>query len=351
VEKALHIACEGSAAGRLLAGLGCGPAAILIHGDNLSCGPLRPLHSPEQWQKMRERFWSQLTARTAEETDLAGRESLLGNLDRLRTAEAVTLWLGTGLADQLFSIWFVQLAELVGLDLPRIRVVDVARGPAAARSHRSFVHVGPELIAAYPPGHPLTTSAVGEMRAAWSAVTAQDPEPLLALLATSPPERPELQRALRSLPARFPDARTGLTRREEQLLRSVLARGPRVGDILEDLYAQTADDLDDPYLDGVLGRLYRMAAPRSQIPAVAMSPPPTPEHRYEVRVAADGAEIFDPPFDAEARITPDGQDILAGRKHMVELNGIDDWVCGIHLDSVAGRVWYRSGDSVQPSGR
>jgi hypothetical protein len=46
----------------------------------------------------------------------------------------------------------------------------------------------------------------------------------------------------------------------------------------------------------------------------------------------------------EVRLTPLGEAVLAGGQNLVELNGIDDWVAGIHLDSAAGRVWYRSGD-------
>jgi len=32
--------------------------------------------------------------------------------------------------------------------------------------------------------------------------------------------------------------------------------------------------------------------------------------------------------------------VLAGDANAVELNGIDDWVLGVHLDSATGAVWY-----------
>jgi hypothetical protein len=45
--------------------------------------------------------------------------------------------------------------------------------------------------------------------------------------------------------------------------------------------------------------------------------------------------------EAEVHLTESGKDVLAGRLNFVTVNGIDDWVCGIHLDSVAGHVWFQ----------
>ena len=329
-----------------MAGLRCGRAAILNHADCLSFGPLPPMESPERWGEMRERFWSRLTGESPPERPWrASEQHLLGGLDRLLAAAEVTLWLGSQLADQLFSIWFVALAKIVGFDLGRVRVVDLGRGPSADLEVHSFGGLTPERIAAHPPGLPLSVPAIEEMRAAWAAVTADSPAPLLALLADGSPERPELHRALRCLPARFPDARTGLTRWEEALLSSVQAAGPQFGPIMQDLHDRTTDP-DQPYLCGLIGYLHRLAAPRSQFPVVTVAPQTRLGHPYVIHVAPDGAEIIDPPFAAEVTITALGENILAGHRNMVELNGIDDWVAGIHLDSAASRVWYRSGDSV-----
>jgi hypothetical protein len=40
-------------------------------------------------------------------------------------------------------------------------------------------------------------------------------------------------------------------------------------------------------------------------------------------------------------LTGAGELVLNGRANAIELNGIDDWVLGVHLDSKQGRVWYR----------
>jgi hypothetical protein len=42
----------------------------------------------------------------------------------------------------------------------------------------------------------------------------------------------------------------------------------------------------------------------------------------------------------EARLTPEGEQFLKAQLNFVELNGIDDWVGGVHLDSRIGDVWF-----------
>ena len=48
------------------------------------------------------------------------------------------------------------------------------------------------------------------------------------------------------------------------------------------------------------------------------------------------------------RLTPFGQRVLDGKANFVAMNGIDDWVFGVHLQSDAGRVWFhRDGELVR----
>jgi hypothetical protein len=45
--------------------------------------------------------------------------------------------------------------------------------------------------------------------------------------------------------------------------------------------------------------------------------------------------------DTTLRLTPLGERILDGHANFVDVNGIDDWVAGVHLQSDTGRVWFR----------
>jgi hypothetical protein len=45
-----------------------------------------------------------------------------------------------------------------------------------------------------------------------------------------------------------------------------------------------------------------------------------------------------------------GQKVLAGDTNNVQVNGIDDWVGGVHLSSAEGKFTFRDGNSLVLSG-
>jgi hypothetical protein len=54
--------------------------------------------------------------------------------------------------------------------------------------------------------------------------------------------------------------------------------------------------------------------------------------------------MYGDPYDirnCEVALTEAGESVLAGRANAVELNGIDDWILGVHLDSGRGSVCYQ----------
>jgi hypothetical protein len=50
--------------------------------------------------------------------------------------------------------------------------------------------------------------------------------------------------------------------------------------------------------------------------------------------------------DCQVTSTEAGELVLAGSANAIELNGIDDWVLGVHVDSRQGSVWYRKGSTL-----
>ena len=44
--------------------------------------------------------------------------------------------------------------------------------------------------------------------------------------------------------------------------------------------------------------------------------------------------------DTTLRLTPFGERVLDGKANFVDVNGIDDWVAAVHLQSETGRVWF-----------
>ena len=47
-----------------------------------------------------------------------------------------------------------------------------------------------------------------------------------------------------------------------------------------------------------------------------------------------------PMRETTVEITDTGRAVLSGKANAVRLNGLDDWIAGVHLDSLAGHVWF-----------
>jgi hypothetical protein len=83
--------------------------------------------------------------------------------------------------------------------------------------------------------------------------------------------------------------------------------------------------------DGVLfARLRNLASSDLPHPLVTLSGDP-----YDMR-------------NCQVALTDTGESVLAGHANAVELNGINDWILGVHLDSRQGPVWYHKDGTLVP---
>jgi hypothetical protein len=333
VERAhLHVTSGDSAAGSLLRARLCARSAILSHRDVLACGPLGPLQSLESWRTERGAYWDQLLEeigyelrRGAWAEDGDRTQDLWQGAEALRTAETVTVWLGRALSDQLMLAFLLQLAELVPFDAGRLRVVQFDQHARNSCPVLGVGEVGPEEVARHPPAAPLSLAALGDLRALWAAVTAPAPWRLLAFL-QAPGDQSVLESAAARLLGRFPDVHSGLPRWETVLLHHVGEEWTTAARVLGATlgHSKDLDCVGDLYLFHRLVRLAR--APGTPLVALDRWPPSLRHSRV--------------------RLTAAGRDVMAGRANAVALNGVDDWVGGIHLDSAAGRLWLQDGDAL-----
>jgi hypothetical protein len=324
-DATIHVVPGPSSAACLQEGLGLARDQILIHNDVLSCGPLRPLSCLEDWRNLRREYLRSFGPDwfPVEEDD----RDLLTQPDRLREARTITLWLGTGLAEQLMLLWVVDLLRRLGVDLGGVRVVQY-------NLHRNHEVVGigvlsPSRFKEHPQPTRLDETATHDLVRAWEAVTASEPEKLLAFLNSEHRSLPFLNRGLSSLLYHYPDVSTGLNAWEYQLLRYVREEGPKAVGVVAHTMAHDMsfpEWMGDSYL---FQRLHRFADGALARPLLTLSGDDTTRLR--------GTEV---------RFTEHGAAILGGEGNAVEWNGIDDWVGGVHLDSRGGRVWFREGQTL-----
>jgi hypothetical protein len=142
---------------------------VLVHHDLLSCGPLPALESLDGWRDVRESYLRSLDIEWPSFSFAEQDRDLLTNRERLRSAETITLWLGTGLAEQLMLVWVIAVLRKLGADAGRCRIVQFNLD----RKHE-VVAVGvldPLRFKEHPPPTGLTESAIQEATTAWEAVT------------------------------------------------------------------------------------------------------------------------------------------------------------------------------------
>ena len=217
-------------------------------------------------------------------------------------------------------VWLVALLRELGADPGRCRIIQFNFD----RKHE-VVAVGvldPSRFREHPQPTRLDETAIQEATTAWEALTAPQPDALLAFLTDHNRSLPFLRRGLSSLLYHYPDLSTGLNAWEHQLLRYVRDEGPKATRAVG--YTMVHDMafpewMADTYL---FQRLHRLAD--SDLP------------RPLLTLSGDTKRLR----GTEVRLTQHGEAILAGKGNAVEWNGIDDWVAGVHLDSRNGRVWF-----------
>jgi Domain of unknown function (DUF1835) len=306
-----------SAAGSLRQAIHPQPGELLVNEDVLSCGPLPPFRSTDEWIHLRRAYWDSVAE---DDSEGSFNGDLLANDGLLRELDSIVLWLGMGAAEQLLLAWVVQLLKLIE-SRAQIHVIQFAHMGQRNVDAWGLGLLNPGQLKNHPSAVRLSEHALSDLERLWARVTSSDPAGLLSVL-SEPTQLPHSRASLQSLVYRYPDYRTGLGRWESELLSKVKEKGPKVTRVIGHTMGQNldADLVGDFYL---FSRLRRLADSDIAHPLVKMSGNPT-----SLR-------------DCEVALTDVGASVLAAQANCVELNGIDDWILGVHLDSRRGAVWYQ----------
>ena len=312
-----HVIQGFSAAGSFNQAMHPNAGELLVNEDVLSCGPLPPFRSIEEWVRLREAYWDSIAP---DEEPHAFNRDLLANAQALRELDSIVVWVGTGVAEQLLLAWMVQLLELVGSQA-RLHVIQFTHTGKHNFDAWGLGLLKPEAFKNHPPAKPVSAEMLVELERLWDRVTSPDPAGLLAVLSEETTHLPHSRAGLKRLILRYPDYQTGLGRWESELLIRTKEKGPRATRVIGDVMGLNFDaDLMGDH--NLFARLRQLASPDLACPLVTLSGDP-----YDMR-------------KCQVALTDAGEAVLAARANAVELNGIDDWILGVHLDSESGSVWY-----------
>lgn len=300
--------------------------AIVILHDPLSTGPLIAFQNLSEWVGLREEYWRGFYRGL--EARFSSYDDLQRLADRLRKAERVIAWTAAGLDDQLMLAWLPQYFRLLDIDLDKLHIVPFLRRPDTGETIDYLGVIPHAVVRRHPPPRRLTNADLGALDAGWQAVTSPEPTLLLELLLNKVGSDRGLMRSFRRLLRRYPNADTGLAAWDLELLKNVETRGPCSIQVTTGPLRRSYDNGDHVGDHWLFWRLLRLGDESLSHPLVTLVGKCT---------AVRNTKVY---------LTDIGRKVLAGKANFVELNGIDDWVGGVHLDSASGKVWYRKGSTL-----
>lgn len=296
VLKTLHIADGDSTAGTIrLSGLARGDE-ILSWRDALYTGPVPDGLSLHRLSRVRSRFLTD----GANSKELEKRDAALAKHAEF---EHVALWFGPNCV--LCQLSLVQLLSWFR-----------EQGVSASRLSWIAGHGGelpPERIAmVYSKRKSVTLPQMRLAERAWRAFRQPSPAAMSRLLRSDLGAIPGLSSALTRLLQEYPSSRTGLSRLETLLLRTIQRAGSvRAALIVGSIIAK--ETVGDTMLFDMLRNFFDASHPLVEH-AKTEDPKGTKYH-----------------YGSTLKLTDDGKCVLAGKRDAIHLNGIDRWIGGVHL--------------------
>ena len=273
--------------------------------DALIAGPA-PAVNGSDWRRIRVAHLAEAYGVEVEkcENDFARQQQIF---ESFKDHEEVTLWFESDL--------FCQANLLYVLDWcahrhPETKLSLICIGEFPGRPN--FRGLGeltpPELASLFDKRIEVTEAQLELAARAWQAYRSEDPRALERLLQTDTSALPFLEGALRLQLTRFPSVRNGLNKIESTGLELIAQGFTRFVHLFPRFVAAAPDyGLGDSQFWNALQPLKRGSSPLLTI---------------------KGEEAM---FESAFAITDEGRSVMSGTADRVTLNGIDEWLGGVHL--------------------
>ena len=333
-DKDFHVLPGESAAGTFRQAFGLPNAQVFVDIDNLSCGPLASVEDREAWRRKRRDYWHSVIGSGfggPKENDNPALlyDRLSAGKSDLNGADSIFLWFGTTLQEQLLLAWVVTVFRHLGIETEPLRLLEVS--PHRPEFDRSIAILDSENLKRTRLWRRPAEGETASYDTAWRAVSCPSPEDLIAFCRPDSMNPTPLKEALCAFMAHYPAVDTGLNYWDRIILANCRKRGPKAARIIG--YTM-GHDLKYPDWSGgdiyLFHRLKRLGDRRLAHPLLTLTGDPS-----EIR-------------SADAAITETGRMVLAGEANHAVLNGIDDWVGGVHLKARSGSPWLFDGKTLVP---
>jgi hypothetical protein len=244
-------------------------------------------------------------------------------------AEDIILWFDADLHCQL---QLVQVLVSLRESPRRARLICIDSFPG----YPGFVGLGElspdELVTLAGSEHELTVGEVVLGTEAWEAFRSADPTAIEQLLSGDTSALPFLADAFTRHLEEFPSTSNGLSRTE----RTILARVGAGTNRWADLYEEVLRAEERPFMDDLTFRHRLEALMTRRSPLVRGRSGKFLELMRSLRGSRPPEQALWPAAAAdELELTSAGESVLAGEADAAELNGLDRWLGGVHLEGQA----------------
>jgi len=303
------------------------PSHVIIPlEDTLSFGPIRRGLDATEWGRLRASFW--LESPSGEQPQsVEDYAALVHAAATLPAKTRFVIWLGQTLAEYFAMIWSAVILRQLGM--PGRRIFHVIAATDAAHTGEIPCLVGmdeKELRAQWARLRPLSETEYGLIVHAWDAWSSEDPRALWRFVDTFGSAKntalPDVVDRVARLRSRYPASQSGLDRISRDLLEAAAAYGPVTPRVVAEFLAARDADPDKVPDQIALRRLMRFGDRQLAHPLL--------------HVEGDRGE----PYTTRLWLTEVGERVLSGHANHVDLNGIDEWIGGVHLMAPPGPVWY-----------
>lgn len=300
------------------------PESVLVMEDCFSFGPLLPIGNPQE-SLARIEYWHSLSKTILPKFDYS--RPSLPDLKRLCLSKQILIWVGPSLDEQLFFAWFVATLRCIGIMHYNVYVINIGEDYATGKaiSSLSMLSTAGAKAALIHGRHLLTSVEFESISNLWLALTEASPDRFIRLLEhrnSSSLLIATIQERLELLLQRYPSIKNGLNMIDNHVLRYCNEFGPRAVPVVAQYIFDHQDDYDRVGDVTFHLRILSLASRKLKYPLLEIDGDPNKIRSFS------------------AKLTNAGHAVLAEEANCVKLNGINDWIGGVHLEFPPGPIWY-----------
>jgi hypothetical protein len=290
-------------------------------------GPAPGGLSPDEWLAVRSRFLAETYDIELEicQKDLREQEAWLGKSSE---DDETILWFEHDLFCQIHLIYLLDWFAKQPKGPARLSLICVDEFPGVEDFRGLGQLTGEQLASLFDKRHEVTDPEFRLAGKAWAAYYSTNPREIERLIAGDTSALPFLAQALRLHLMRFPSVKNGLGRIEQTALEMISSEAIAFKSLFPRFAkAHPIYGLGDSQFWSALKRLNAGNNPLIKITEPATHQNEHDSNRYH---------------DASLEITGAGRAVLAAERDLIEDNGIDLWLGGVHLHNESIWRWDES---------